>query len=209
LSVRECTALLHGLRRPLNARRADGAPAGAKRGEPDAGVDTEADHRGLGLGVTRGDYDQWNWNAGVEVGVKGSSRWNLTLTPSVTRQRVAAQYVATVDDPSYTPTFGRLYVFAPLDQTEVGLETRFNLTFTPRLTLETYVQPLVSSADYGPTKQLVAPKTFDFVPYTGAAPDLDFTLARCAERPAVEWRQGSTPTAWQQCRHGSIRCISR
>jgi hypothetical protein len=158
---------------------------------------------GLGLGVTRGDYDQWSWNAGVEVGVKGSSRWNLTLSPSVTRQRVAAQYVATVDDPSYAPTFGRRYVFAPLDQTEVGVETRFNLTFTPRLTLETYLQPLISSADYGPTKQLVAPKTFDFVPYAGDTPDLDFNLRSLRGNAVLrwEWRQGSTLyVAWQQQR---------
>jgi hypothetical protein len=158
---------------------------------------------GVGLGVTRGDYDQWSWNAGVEVGVKGSSRWNLTLSPSVTRQRLAAQYVATVADPSYTPTFGYRYVFAPLDQTEVGLETRFNLTFTPRLTLETYIQPLVSSAEYGATKQLVAPKTFDFVPYTGDTPDLDFNLRSLRGNAVLrwEWRQGSTLyVAWQQQR---------
>jgi hypothetical protein len=158
---------------------------------------------GLGLGVTRGDYDQWSWNAGLELGVKASSRWTVTLTPSVTRQRVAAQYVASVDDASYAATFGRRYVFAPLDQTEVGLETRFNLTFTPRISLETYLQPLISSADYGTTKQLVAPKTFDFVPYTGAVPDLDFNLRSLRGNAVLrwEWRQGSTLyVAWQQRR---------
>ena len=158
---------------------------------------------GIGLGVTKGDYDQWSWDAGVEVGVKGSSRWNLTLSPSVTRQRIAAQYVATLDDSTYTPTFGHRYVFAPLDHTQVGLETRFNLTFTPHLTLETYLQPLISSADYGATKQLVAPKTFDFVPYTGAAPDLDFNLRSLRGNAVLrwEWRQGSTLyVAWQQQR---------
>jgi hypothetical protein len=83
------------------------------------------------------------------------------------------------------------------------VETRFNLTFTPRLTLETYLQPLISSADYGPTKQLVAPKTFDFVPYMGAAPDLDFNLRSLRGNAVLrwEWRQGSTLyVAWQQQR---------
>jgi hypothetical protein len=152
---------------------------------------------------TRGDYDQWSWNLGLELGIKASSRWNATFSPSVTRQRVAAQYVATVDDASYTPTFGQRYLFAPLDQTEVGLETRFNLTFTPRLTLETYVQPLISSADYGATRQLVAPKTFDFVPYAGAVPDRDFNLRSLRGNAVLrwEWRQGSTLyLAWQQQR---------
>jgi hypothetical protein len=158
---------------------------------------------GLGLVGMRGDYDQWSWNAGVEVGVKASSRWNLRMAPSITRQRVAAQYVTGVNDPTYAATFGRRYVFAPLDQTEVGLETRFNLTFTPRLTLETYVQPLISSADYGSAKQLVAPKTFDFVPYAGSVPDLDFNLRSLRGNAVLrwEWRQGSTLyVAWQQHR---------
>jgi uncharacterized protein DUF5916/cellulose/xylan binding protein with CBM9 domain len=185
-----------------------GGPMALRPAQNTANLMMESDTRkpitmGLGLGVMRGDYDQWNWSASVEVGVKGSSRWNLTLAPLVTRQRVAAQYVATVDDPSYAPTFGHRYVFAPLDQTEVGLETRFNLTFTPRLTLETYVQPLISSADYGPTKQLVAPKTFDFVPYTGSTPDLDFNLRSLRGNAVLrwEWRQGSTLyVAWQQQR---------
>jgi len=185
-----------------------GGPMAIRPAQTSASLMMESDTRkpitaGLGVVVGRGDYDQWSWNVGVEVGVKASSRWNLTLTPSVTRQRVAAQYVSTVDDPLYSPTFGRRYVFAPLDQTEVGLETRFNLTFTPRLSLETYVQPLISSADYGSAKQLVAPKTFDFVPYGGAVPDLDFNLRSLRGNAVLrwEWRQGSTLyVAWQQRR---------
>ncbi len=185
-----------------------GGPMALRPAQFAANLMLESDTRkpvtvGVGLGATHGDYDQWSVDAGVEVGVKGSSRWNLTLTPSLKMQQVAAQYVATVDDASYTPTFGQRYVFAPLDQTEVGLETRFNLTFTPRLTLETYVQPLISSADYGPTKQLVAPKTFDFVPYTAATPDLDFNLRSLRGNAVLrwEWRQGSTLyVAWQQHR---------
>jgi hypothetical protein len=65
------------------------------------------------------------------------------------------------------------------------------------------MQPLISSADYGPTKQLVAPKTFDFVPYTGEAPDLDFNLRSLRGNAVLrwEWRQGSTLyVAWQQQR---------
>jgi len=185
-----------------------GGPMALRPAQNAANLMMESDTRkpvtvGLGLSVTRGDYDQWSSEASVEVGVKGSSRWNLTVAPSVKRQRVAAQYVATVNDSSYTPTFGKRYVFAPLDQTEVGLETRFNLTFTPRLTLETYVQPLISSADYGATTQLVAPKTFDFVPYTGTTPDLDFNLRSLRGNAVLrwEWRQGSTLyVAWQQQR---------
>ena len=39
-----------------------------------------------------------------------------------------AQYVTTVADPAATQNFGRRYVFAPLDQTTLGVETRLNAT---------------------------------------------------------------------------------
>jgi hypothetical protein len=145
----------------------------------------------------------WSWNAGLGIGLKTSSRWNLRVGPTVARAFVPAQYLTTVADSTYMPTFGRRYIFAPLHQTEVGVEARLNVTFTPALSLETYVQPLLSSADYGDAKQLVAPKTFDFTPYAGAVPDRDFNVRSLRGNTVLrwEWRPGSTLyVAWQQSR---------
>jgi len=125
------------------------------------------------------------------------------VRPNVSRVHATAQYVGTVIDASYTPTYGRRYVFAPLDQTSVGLETRFNMTFTPRLSLETYMQPLLSSADYGAAQQLVASKTYDFTAYSAQVPNFDFNLRSLRGNAVLrwEWRQGSTMYfAWQQQR---------
>jgi hypothetical protein len=157
------------------------------------------------LSYNADDYESgsWDWNVGLRIGIKSSSRWNLTIGPNVGRVRTVAQYVTTVDDPSYLTTFGRRYVFAPLDQTTVGLETRFNMTFTPRLSLETYAQPLLSSADYGSATQLVAPRTYDFTAYSGQIPNLDFNLRSLRGNAVLrwEWRAGSTLYfAWQQQR---------
>jgi hypothetical protein len=77
------------------------------------------------------------------------------------------------------------------------------VTFTPRLSLETYAQPLLSSANYGDPKQLVAPNTYDFDPYTGSVPNLDFNLRSLRGNAVLrwEWRAGSTMyLAWQQRR---------
>jgi hypothetical protein len=149
------------------------------------------------------DYGAWAYNVGIEVGLKTSSRWNLTAAPNFSRAYTPAQFVQSVADPAYTPTFGRRYVFAPLRQTSVGLETRFNFTFSPTLSLETYTQPLLSSADYGDAQQFVAPKTYQFEPYSGQVPDLDFNLRSLRGNAVLrwEWREGSTLYfAWQQQR---------
>ncbi len=145
----------------------------------------------------------WSWGTGLTLGLKTSTRWNLTMGPSLARASVIAQYVTSVSDAAYSPTYGRRYVFAPLSQTELGIETRFNYAFTPLLTLETYVQPLISTGDYGATKQLVAARTFDFTPYSGSIPNLDFNLRSLRGNSVLrwEWREGSTLyVAWQQSR---------
>lgn len=149
------------------------------------------------------DYGGWIFSTGAEVGVKASSRWNLTVGPTLLRAHVPAQFVTSVADPSATATYGKRYIFAPLDQTEVGLETRFNFTFTPHLSLETYIQPLLSTGDFGNGKQLQAPRTYDFGPYSQAIPNLDFNLRSLRGNAVLrwEWRAGSTMyVAWQQSR---------
>ncbi|MGH7480627.1 MAG: DUF5916 domain-containing protein, partial [Longimicrobiales bacterium] len=140
-----------------------------------------------------------------------------------------AQYVTDVDDPTAARTFGTRYVFADLEQSELGIDLRLNVTFRPGTTLELYAQPFVGSGDYGALKELVAPRTFDFATYgrdrgtiepTGdgafrvdpdaAGPAAPFTVddedfnVRSLRGNAVfrwEWRPGSTLfLVWQQVR---------
>src|SRR4029079_4078372 len=85
----------------------------------------------------------------ISVTIRTSPRWNLSIGPHVLRLRQDAQYVTAVNDASMTATAGARYVFAPLDQTELSLVTRFNFTFSPNLSLELYTQPLVSNGAYG------------------------------------------------------------
>lgn len=161
---------------------------------------------GLHVNAQHYEYGGWGWASRLSLGVKTSTRWNLSAGPAVSRSFTPAQYVTQVPDPDYAPTFGRRYVFAPLWQTSVGLETRFNVTFSPTLTLETYIQPLLSSADYGSPRTLEAPRTYRFNAYAGQVPNLDFNLRSLRGNAVLrwEWREGSTLfVAWQQRRSDS------
>jgi hypothetical protein len=163
---------------------------------------------------------------GVNVRFRGVSE--VVLGGNLSRSRSPAQYVTTIADARATGTYGNRYVFAPIGQTTLDLEVRLNLTFTRRLTLEVYMQPFLSSGDYGNLMELAAPRTFDFLEYgTGASTivrgtdgrytidpvgdgaqtftvaDRDFS-ARSLIGNAVlrwEWRPGSTLyLVWQQTR---------
>ena len=134
-----------------------------------------------------------------------------------------------MDDPLAELTFGRRYVFAPLEQTTLALETRLNVTLSPTLSFELYAQPFLSSGDFGDLEEFRAPGTFDFVRYgrdvgtlidggdgflvvdpDGGGPADEFVVAnqdfhhRSLLGNAVlrwEWRTGSTLfLVWQQSR---------
>jgi hypothetical protein len=149
------------------------------------------------------EFGGWDWHVIAELGIKTSSRWNLSVGPSFGKLFTPAQFVASVANSGNLSTYGRDYLFAPLHQTALALETRFNATFSPRLSLEVYAQPLLSSQDYGDAKKFVAPQTYAFVPFVGQVPDLDFNLRSLRGNAVLrwEWRQGSTIyVAWQQSR---------
>jgi hypothetical protein len=192
----------------LDDRLTRGGPMAKRPGWVSSGVFVSSDARkplsgSVFLGAERHQYGGWVTTTELNTTVRTSSRWNLTLGPTLFRRYASAQFVTSLPDTDYAPTFNRAYIFAPLHQTELSLVTRFNLTFSPRLSLETYAQPLISSGDYGDAKQLRAARTYDFIPYTQPAPDLDFNLRSLRGNAVLrwEWRAGSTIYfAWQQSR---------
>ena len=118
----------------------------------------------------------------VSLTVRTSPRWNLAVGPSYTTLRREAQYVTSVADARAVQTYGTRYIFAPIDQTEFGVVTRLNYTFTRDLTLELYMQPLVSHADYGTPKEFRRPGAYEFDEY-GAGLG---TIARDGNKYVVE-----------------------
>jgi hypothetical protein len=78
----------------------------------------------------------------------------VSVAPHLYRQRDQRQYVKAVPDPLAEATFGRRYVFARLDQTTLSVESRLSWTFTPRLSLQLYLQPLLNGSDFSDYKEL-------------------------------------------------------
>ena len=98
----------------------------------------------------------------VAVTIRPSPRVEVTLEPTYQQAQVGAQFVGRTTSLPYTPTFGTRYLFAELDQREFGLETRLNVTFSPRMTLQLFAQPLLASGDFVTYKQLTQPRSYSF-----------------------------------------------
>jgi hypothetical protein len=67
-----------------------------------------------------------------------------------------------------TATYGKRYVFGRIDQRVLGSEIRLDWTFTPKLTLQAYLQPFLAVGHYDAFKELAAPKSYAYNVY-GAA----------------------------------------
>ena len=106
-----------------------------------------------------------SWNLGTGIEFRPASNIFLSLSPRYNKNKDHAQYLGTFSDPLATKTFGNRYVFGELDQTTFSASVRLNWTFTPNLSLQLYVQPLISTGKYTNYKELAKPSSFDFNVY--------------------------------------------
>jgi hypothetical protein len=131
-----------------------------------------------------------------------SSTVLLVAGPQFFRAHNPAQFFSS-EDGGPTATYRRTYTFAELDQRELSMTARVNWTFSPVLSLQTFLQPLVSAGDFGQRKRLRAARTFDFDPLPERADDFDFNFRSLRGNAVLRWeyRPGSTLyLVWQQFR---------
>ena len=99
-----------------------------------------------------------SYDLGFDVTIKPASNVSLSLSPYYSVSRNPDQYVAAVDDQTAEEFFGRRYVFAELNQKSLSMTTRLNITFTPTMSLELFVQPLLSANDFANYKEFDQPR---------------------------------------------------
>jgi Domain of unknown function (DUF5916) len=150
-----------------------------------------------------GDSGGDEGRGGVSVDWKPWSRVKLSTGPFFSHSVNPAQYVMTSDDAAAAATHGKRYVFARLQQKQLSVDTRVNVLFTSKASLQMFIQPLVVVGDYLDFKSLAAPRTFDFnqYPHVPFDPSFNFKSLRANAIFRWEWRLGSTLyVAWTQQR---------
>ena len=219
-----------------NARRTRGGPLSLNAPGVDWDMIFTSDGRRqwiFGIGLHGDHYSrerQQSWTVAPTVEWHPSTRFSLLLGPKFNQLKSIAQYVGTFDDPAAVQTFGQRYLFARLKQTELSASVRLNWIFTPRLSLEVYTQPLLSSGEFHEYKELAAPRTYDFLltgppmvapddpnslrvtPATPGVPHLEFgnpnfSLASLRGNAVLRWeyRPGSTIYfVWTQNRSDTV-----
>jgi hypothetical protein len=109
-----------------------------------------------------------DWVQRLETRLEWKPRDNVSVSagPEVMWNREFTQWVGVFDDPTAVRTYGKRYVFGEMKQTEISANVRLNWTFTPRLSFQVYLQPLISHGSFENFKELHRPKTYAFDVYS-------------------------------------------
>ena len=167
----------------------------------------------------------------INIDWKPADNLTLSLSPGFNWNFPDAQWVGSFADSTANQTYGERYVFANMHQITFSSSIRINWTFSPELSLQVYVQPLISSGDYSNFKYLTRGNSYDFIEfgrdnssieydgevYSGDAdgngpaqtlswdnPDFTFTSLRANAVMRWEYQPGSTIfLVWTQNRSRS------
>ena len=98
------------------------------------------------------------------LSVRWKPRTNISLSvgPTFGIERSELQWVTKRADPLMTSTYGTRYIFGRIDQKTLASEIRLNWIFTPKLSLQLYLQPFLAVGHYDRFKELARPKEFEY-----------------------------------------------
>ena len=148
----------------LDDRLTRGGPVVGRPGRDYFSVDVRSDNRKAVVGELTldggcnrdGDCQR---DASLSLELKPKSNVSLSLGPSVNVSHSGVQAVGTYQSTIGTGLYGVHYVFGQLERNEVAMDTRLNVTFSPTLTLELYMQPFISAGDYTSYNEFAATRT--------------------------------------------------
>ena len=149
---------------------------------------------------SRGGDNLGTW-VGFNLELRPMSRLSLEVGPGYGYNRNFAQWVENADDDGDGED--DRFVFGELDSRVLEVGLRGDWAFTPALSLQLYLQPFVTTGDYGAIKELARPRSYEFRPYDGLDENPDFHRRSLRSNLVLRWeyRPGSTLFAvWQQSR---------
>jgi hypothetical protein len=105
-------------------------------------------------------------NFGLSVQYRPVPNITFSIGPNLSKEINKLQWIGIVySDPLAVNTFGNRYVFAELDYKELSANIRLSWTFSPTLSLQLYLQPLIVSQSYSNLKVLMKSKSDDYLIY--------------------------------------------
>ena len=137
----------------------------------------------------------------LRLKIRPVSNIELSIGPMYRYRVDDAQWVELVEENVNGHT-KKHYVYGELTSQTLDFTTRANISFTPTLSLQFYVQPFITIGDYANFKELVEPRSYQFKPYP-LKRNPDFHMRSLRGNTVLRWefRPGSTLfLVWSQSR---------
>jgi hypothetical protein len=125
----------------------------------------------------------YRWMGSLSLQLKPSSKFSFSFGPGYTVRRSILQWVTNVEDPYMTETYGTRHVFARIHQQVISGEIRLNWIFTPRLSLQLYLQPFLAVGKYDEYRELAKPNSFDYNVYNQGQSTIEYENGRYTIHP--------------------------
>jgi len=168
----------------INNRRTRGGPLTINRPgyEYYAGISSDS-RKNLVASVSYGIYTRpgssWNYDISTEITYRPIPNISISISPTYSKVFEPLQYIDVFSDSFAVNTFGNRYVFAQMNQNTISAGIRLNWIFTPKISLQLYVQPLISSGEFTSYKELSKPRSDEYLIYgtNGSTFDKDELIA--------------------------------
>jgi hypothetical protein len=128
----------------------------------------------INAGFRFNDQAQAGWEQGAWANftIRPNPALRLGISPNYNWAHNRVQFLRSAADASADETFGRRYLFGGLRYDQLSVETRVDWTFTPRLSLQVFAQPLIADGVYRSFRVLSTPRSFEFEEFSEATGNL-------------------------------------
>ena len=151
----------------------------------------------------------YDYYADFQLRIRFASNIEFSLGPSYTYQVKDAQWVGQIEENINGQT-KKHYVYGELESRTLDFTSRADISFSPTLSLQFYVQPFVTIGDYTHFKELVEPKSYQFKPYP-LKENRDFHRRSLRGNTVLRWefQPGSTLfLVWTQSREAALTSVT-
>ena len=137
----------------------------------------------------------------LRLNIRPLSNIEVSIGPMYRYRIYDAQWVDLIEE-NINGHIKKHYVYGELTAQTLDFTTRANISFTPTLSLQFYVQPFITIGDYTNFKELIEPKSYQFKPYP-LKRNPDFHMRSLRGNTVLRWefQPGSTLfLVWSQSR---------
>ena len=154
------------------------------------------------------DRRSYAYDVRLRVRIRLASNIEVTLGPRYNYQIRDAQWVKQIEQ-NHNGQAKKHYIYGELKSRTLDFTTRANISFTPTLSLQFYVQPFITIGDYTNFKELIEPKSYQFKPYV-LNENHNFHRRSLRGNTVLRWEfhPGSTLfLVWSQSREAALESV--